>query len=102
MLLALTRVSDLHLLDLKVKQVFSQGVRSCTISRWIRNLMQMSCIDISVFKSHSTRAASTSAAIKLGVSVKDIIKTANWTSESIFKRFYLNPVNRFGKCCSIR
>lgn len=67
-------------------------VTSSTISRWVRNLMQASGIDVSTFKSHSTRAASTSAATSLGVSVKDIMKTANWTSESTFKRFYLKPI----------
>lgn len=68
-------------------------VTSSTISRWIRYSMQMSGIDVSIFKSHSTRAASTSTATKLGVSVKDIMKTANWTSESTFKRFYLKPIS---------
>jgi hypothetical protein len=55
--------------------------------------MQASGIDISIFKSHSTRAASTSAATSLGVTIKDIMKTANWTSESTFKRFYLKPIS---------
>ena len=68
-------------------------VTSSTISRWIRNLMKASGIDVSIFKSHSTRAALTSAATNLGVSVKDIMKMANWTSESTFKRFYLKPIS---------
>ena len=68
-------------------------VTSSTISRWSRNLMEASGIDVSIFKSHSIRAASTSAATNLGVSVKDIMKTANWTSESTFKRFYLKPIS---------
>ena len=54
-------------------------VSSSTISRWVMNLMQASGIDA------STRAASTSAAASLGVSVKYM--TANWTLESVFKRF---------------
>ena len=72
-------------------------VSSSTISRWIRNLVEKSGIDVSIFKSHSTRAASTSAATKPGVSTRDIIKTANWSSESTFKRFYLKPISsKFG------
>ena len=67
-------------------------VTSSTISRWVRTLRQASGIDVSTFKSHLTRAASTSAATSLGVSVKDIMKMANWTSESTFKRFYLKPI----------
>ena len=48
-------------------------VISSTISRWIRNLMQLSGIDVSIFKSHSTRAASTSAAVNVGVSPSMIL-----------------------------
>ena len=93
------RTADLHNTCQDTNPLFiacvkpHKPVTSCTMSRWIRNLMQASGINVSVFKSHSTRAASTSAAIKLGVSVKDIIKTANLISESTFKRFYLKPIN---------
>ena len=93
------RTADLHATDRDANPLFigcvkpHKPVTSSTISRWVRNLMQVSGIDVSIFKSHSTRAASTSAATNLGVSVKDIMKTANWTSESTFKRFYLKPIS---------
>ncbi len=93
------RTADLRTTDQDSNPLFigcvkpHKPVTSSTISRWIRNLMQASGIDISIFKSHSTRAASTSAATSLGVTVKDIMKTANWTSESTFKKFYLKPIS---------
>ena len=93
------RTADLRTPDQDTNPLFigcvkpHKPVTSSTISRWIRNLMQSSGIDVSIFKSHSTRAASTLAAINQGVSVKDIVKTANWTSESTFKRFYWKPIS---------
>lgn len=51
-------------------------------------MMAWAGIDISQFKAHSTRAASTSAS---GVPMKDILKTANWSRESTFQKFYLKP-----------
>ena len=74
-------------------------ITSATISRWMRSLMAESGIDVDQFKPHSVRAAATSAASNLGVSIKDILKAANWASESTFLRFYHKPVekNNFGK-----
>ena len=67
-------------------------VVSSTISRWMKNMMAEAGIDISQFKAHSTRAAATSAAAKVGVPIKDILKTANWSRESTFQRFYHKPL----------
>ncbi|CAC5381269.1 unnamed protein product [Mytilus coruscus] len=44
------------------------------------------------FKTHSTRGASTSAALRAGVSVNTILKSAGWTNESTFRQFYNRPV----------
>ena len=44
-----------------------------TISRWIRIVMQLSGLDLTVFKAHSTRAPSTSAAKRAQVPIQDII-----------------------------
>ena len=63
-----------------------------TIRRWIRNVMQLSGIDVSVFKAHSTRAASTSKAKINNVPIEDILKTAGWKSNSTFARHYNLPI----------
>lgn len=40
------------------------------------------------FKAHPTRAAATSAAQIVGVSVADIMKAADWKRESTFMTYY--------------
>ena len=63
-----------------------------TIARWIKQSMKSAGIDTSVFKSHSTRSASTSAAKVADVPTEDIMATAGWRSDSVFARFYNRPV----------
>lgn len=63
-----------------------------SIRRWIRNVMQQSGIDVTMFKSHSTRAASTSKAKSCNVPLEDILKTAGWKSDSTFARHYDLPI----------
>ena len=69
-----------------------------TIARWIKLMLQRSNIDIQTYGAHSTRAASTSAACKQ-LSVNDILKSAGWTNEKTFAKFYHLNVqnNNFGK-----
>lgn len=57
---------------------------SCnTIARWLKNVLQQSGIDTSVYSAHSTRTASTSAAAAMGCPIDDILSNAN-----IFYRLY--------------
>ena len=39
-------------------------------------------------EAHSVRGASASAALRKGVSIGDVLSTADWTRESTFRRFY--------------
>jgi len=50
--------------------------------------LKLAGIDTYYFKGHSTRAASTTKACQLGVTVVEIIKTGQWTTDSTFKKFY--------------
>ena len=59
-----------------------------TISRWIKTVMKNAGIDITKFTPHSTRAAATSAAKSAGLPVADILKSAGWTKEGTFYKFY--------------
>jgi hypothetical protein len=64
-------------------------VSAQTISRWIKNTLEVSGIDVTIFTAHSTRHASTSKAHKLGVNLDLIRKTAGWSGTSTtFARFY--------------
>ena len=61
------------------KPVASQG-----LAHWVKELLT----DAGVDESHSVRGASTSAAMARGLSLADILSTADWSRESTFKRFY--------------
>ena len=64
-----------------------------TVSRWIKFVMGKAGID-TAFKPHSTRAAATSKAKLSGVPIETIIKTAGWSSTSVFAKFYDKPVTK--------
>ena len=49
-------------------------------------------IDTNIFKAHSVRSAAASAATNQGVTTEDILKAADWSTESSFQRFYYKPV----------
>ena len=57
-----------------------QAVSRDTISRWIRTVMQMSGINLDVYKTHSTRAASASAAHRAQVPIQEIFSKDGWLS----------------------
>ena len=59
-----------------------------TISRWVKVVLQCSGIDVTNFKPHSTRSASTSKAKLNDVPLSDILDRARWKSESTFAKFY--------------
>lgn len=66
-----------------------KAVGSQTLSRWIKNALSKSGIDVSIFTAHSTRHAATSAARRLGISLDTIRRTAGWSaSSSTFFKFY--------------
>lgn len=65
-----------------------------SISRWIKQVIKDSGIDVGVYTSHSTRHASTSAARRAGVSVDVIKRAAGWTGSSLcFAKFYNLPLD---------
>ena len=63
-------------------------VTSSTIARWIKVCLHKAGVDTSKFQAHSTRAA---AVTKAGLSVEDIMKAADWSSEGVFQKFYYRP-----------
>ena len=64
-----------------------------TLSRWIKSVLKLAGIDTNVFGSHSTRAASTSAAFTRDANVDNILQSAGWASDCVFKKFYLKPIS---------
>lgn len=63
-------------------------VSSSTISCWLCTCFLEAGIDTNVFKPHLIRGASCSSAAWAGISVSDILKAADWSSEGTFLKFY--------------
>ena len=59
-----------------------------TIARWLCDTLKAAGIDSTIFKAHSTRAASTSAAAKKQLPLSGILKMGDWSSSSTFQRYY--------------
>jgi len=63
-----------------------------TISRWVKDTLKDSGINVDVFTSHSCRSASTSKAFSVGVPLQEILKRANWSRAETFKRHYKRTI----------
>ena len=63
-------------------------VSSTALGRWLRTLMSAAGIDSQLFKPHSGRGASTTAAGNAFVPLSTIMPMADWSSASTFRTFY--------------
>jgi len=61
------------------------------LAHWVKEILGKVGVDTSVFKAHSVRGASSTAASEKGVLIEDILRTADWSSDSTFRRFYYRP-----------
>ena len=68
-------------------------VTSSTIARWLRVMLERAGVNTEVFKAHSVRAASASAAAGTGLTTNDILNAADWSTESVFRKFYYKPAH---------
>ena len=80
------------------KQLFlshrtGRPVKRASISRWIREVMHLAGIDISLFAPHSSRGASISEASRRGASPQQILSQGNWTNLGTYQRFYNREVH---------
>ena len=66
-------------------------VTSATIGHWLKDILRKAGV-AHEFTGHSTRLTSVSIAFEKGVSIKDIMKTADWSSQNTFRRFYYKPL----------
>ena len=62
-----------------------RAIGSHTLARWITIFLECVGIDITLFKSHSTRHAAATA-------VHGILKRAGWSNATIFRQFYYKGV----------
>ena len=63
-------------------------VTSQRIAHWIKDILSEAGVDTRVFKAHSVRGASVSAAKNKGVRIPDILDMADWSRDTTFRRFY--------------
>ena len=61
-----------------------KAVSRDTISRWISTAMQLSGINLDLYKAHSTSAASVSAAHRAQFPIQEILSKAGWSSAQTF------------------
>ena len=67
-------------------------VTSTTLGRWLRTFMSAAGIDSQIFKAHSVRGASTTAAANAFVRLSTIMSMADWSSASTLRTFYYEPL----------
>ena len=67
---------------------------TATLTRWIKEVLKLSGIDVTLFKAHSVRSASTSALYSRGANLSVILQMAYWSNERTFNRFYNMRNNR--------
>ena len=68
------------------------SVTSQTLSRWISAFLRNCGID-EKFLAYSTRSASVSKAKRLNVNTDTILRTAGWSSDKTFAKFYNKPLS---------
>ena len=80
------------------KQLFlshrtGKPVLKASISRWLREVMELAGIDVSTFAPHSTRGASISEATRRGATATKILAQGNWTNLGTYERFYNREIH---------
>jgi site-specific recombinase XerD len=65
-----------------------KGVTVNTVANWIKDVMSLAGIDTTIFKAHSTRSATTSKAIRSGISIDNVLMVADWKHAGTFVKFY--------------
>lgn len=86
------RPDNCNSLFISIQKPF-KAVTKQTLSRWVKTILVNAGIDVSVYKAHSTRHASTSLALARGLPIDTICKTAGWSmGSSTFARFYNRPL----------
>ena len=63
-------------------------VQTSTLCRWLKTVLKESGVDVSIYQGHSTRSASSSAALNAGATISDILQVGKWSREYTFCKFY--------------
>ena len=63
-----------------------------SLARWVKEVMGNSGIHAEIFKSHSIRVASNSAAYKLGMALQKVLKRGQWSNAGTFFTYYFKEM----------
>ena len=63
-----------------------------TITRWVKEILNLPEIDTNVYQTHSVRSASSSKANLKGVTTNEILQMGNWKNKSTWEMFYHKKV----------
>ncbi|CAC5387790.1 unnamed protein product [Mytilus coruscus] len=66
-------------------------VKNGTIAKWIKQVLILAGIDMTIFTPHSTRGAATSY-VSGRIPIATILRTAGWRKDSVFRKFYQRPI----------
>ena len=69
---------------------------SSTIARWLKCTLAKAGINTAIFKAHSVRGAAKTATSNAGITTSDILNAADWSTPSVFQRFYYRPSRQTG------
>ena len=68
-----------------------KAVGTHTIGCWIKQLLQESGIDTTIFKANSTRTASVSK-VSHSLPTDTILRHVGWESDCVLRKFYNKPI----------
>lgn len=91
----IARTSDIRRNEDQILISFSPPylkVSTNTMSRWVREVMELSGLDTNVFTTHSVRSAVASQFTRINVPIKDIMLKACWRTDSTFRQYYQKPL----------
>ena len=67
-------------------------VTSSTISGWVKAILKAAGIDTYILKANFCRAASTSKAKVVGLSLEGILERKQWSGKSTWQKYYHKPM----------
>ena len=62
------------------------------LAPWLKEVTANSGLDTEIFKPHSTRVESNSAAYKLGMPLKEVQKRVQWWNAGTFFTYYISEI----------
>ena len=95
----LTRTTDLRGSEKQLLISFMRPYKAVsrdTLARWVIKTMDLAGINTQKYRSHSTRGAAASAAVRMGIPLNLILKQARWRSETSFAKYYNKRLDEDG------